>query len=151
MNTLTRWDPFQELEDMQQRLSGFLGSRPQIGENEGKESIIVTQWTPLVDITEDDEEYLIKAEVPEIKRHEIEVTVENGVLVIAGERKLAREEKGKKYHRLERAYGRFARSFDLPDDADADKVSAEFKDGLLVVHIAKGEATRPKHIEVKVS
>ena len=151
MNALTHWDPFRELEDVQQRLSGFLGRRSQRGDNDGKESITVAQWAPLVDITEDDKEYLIKVEVPEIKRNEIKVTVENGVLVIAGERKFEKEEKGRKYHRIERSYGSFGRSFDLPDDADANKVNAEFKDGLLSVHIAKSEAARPKQIEVKVN
>jgi HSP20 family protein len=151
MNALTRWDPFRELEDMQQRLSSFLGRRPQRGDTGGKESITVAEWAPLVDITEDDKEYLIKAELPEIKRDEIKVTVENGVLVISGERKLEKEEKGKKYHRIERAYGSFARSFGLPDDANPEKVNAEFKDGLLTVHVAKSEASRPKQIEVNVT
>jgi HSP20 family protein len=151
MNTLTRWDPFRELEDVQQRLSSFLGRRPQHGDNDGNESITVATWAPLVDITEDDKEYLIKAELPEIKKNEVRVTVENGVLVISGERRFEKEEKGKKYHRVERAYGGFARSFDLPDDADATKVNAEFKDGLLAIRIAKSEAARPKQIEVKVA
>ena len=78
-----------------------------------KESITLAEWSPLVDITEDDKEYRIKAELPEIKKEEIEVTVENSVLVISGERKLEKEEKGRKYHRVERTYG----SFSLSDDA----------------------------------
>jgi len=151
MNALTHWDPFRELEDVQHRLSSFLGRRSPRGENDGKETITTAQWTPLVDITEDDKEYHIKAEVPEIKKHEIRVTVENGVLVISGERKFATEEKGKRYHRIERSYGSFVRSFDLPDDADATKVNAEFKDGVLAVRIAKSDAARPKQIEVKVA
>ena len=114
-----------------------------------KESITLAEWSPLVDITEDDKEYLIKAELPEIKKEEIKVTVENGVLVISGERKLEKEEKGRKYHGVERAYGSFVRSFSLPDDADADKVNAEFNDGVLKVHIAKSESARPKQIEVE--
>ena len=112
MNALTRWDPFRELEDMQQRLSSVLGRRSQRRDGD-KESITLAEWSPLVDITEDDKEYLIKTELPEIKKEEIEVTVENGVLVISGERKLEKEEKGRKYHRVERAYG----SFSLSDDA----------------------------------
>jgi HSP20 family protein len=150
MNALTRWDPFRELEEMQQRLSSVLGRRPR-GDADGKESITVAEWAPLVDIVEDDKEYLIKAELTDINREQIKVTVENGVLVISGERKLEKEEKGKKYHRIERAYGSFVRSFDLPDDANAEKVNAEFKDGLLTVHVAKSEAARPKQIEVKVT
>jgi HSP20 family protein len=151
MNALTRWDPFKELDDLQNRLSTLFGRAP-VRRGEGRqESITVAEWAPLVDITEDDKEYLIKAELPEVKKDEVKVTVENGVLNIAGERKLEKEEKGKKYHRIERAYGSFVRSFTLPDDADAGKVNAEFKDGLLKVHVAKSEKARPKQIEVKVS
>jgi HSP20 family protein len=151
MNALTRWDPFRELEDMQQRLSSVLGRRPQRREDSEKESITVAEWAPLVDITEDDKEYLIKAELPEIKKEEIKVTVENGVLVLSGERKFEKEEKGRKYHRIERAHGSFVRSFNLPDDADVDKVNAEFKDGMLQVHITKSESARPKRIDVKLT
>jgi HSP20 family protein len=103
-----------------------------------------------VDISEDDKEYVITAELPEVKKEEVKVTVENGVLTITGERRFEKEEK-KKYHRVERYYGSFARIFALPDDGDAAKVNAEFKDGVLKVHIAKSEAARPKQIEVKVS
>jgi HSP20 family protein len=94
---------------------------------------------------------LIKVDLPEIKREEIKVTVENGVLVLSGERELEKEEKGRKYHRIERAYGSFGRTFSLPDNADAEKVNAEFNDGVLKLHIAKREAARPKQIEVKIS
>ena len=114
-----------------------------------KESITLAEWSPLVDITEDDKEYRIKAELPEIKKEEIKFTVENGVLVISGERKLEKEEKGRKYHGVERAYGSFVRSFSLPDDADADKVNAEFNDGVLKVHIAKSESARPNRSKWK--
>jgi HSP20 family protein len=111
----------------------------------------VAEWAPLVDISEDDNEYLIKADLADVKKEEIKVTVENGVLFLSGERKLEKDEKGRKYHRIERAYGSFGRSFSLPDDADAEKVNAEFNDGVLKLHIAKSEAARPKQIEVKVS
>ena len=116
-----------------------------------KESITVAEWAPVVDIIEDETEYLIKVDLPEIKKEEIKVTVENGVLVLSGERKLEKEEKGRKYHRIERAYGSFGRSFSLPDNADAEKVNAEFNEGVLKLHIAKSEAARPKQIEVKIS
>jgi HSP20 family protein len=105
----------------------------------------------VVDIVEDQKEYIIKAELPEIKKEEVKVTVENGVLTISGERRAEKEDQGKTYHRIERVYGRFARSFSIPDDADASKVNAEFKDGLLRVHLAKNEKATPKAIEVKVS
>ena len=149
MSALTRWDPFKEMDDLQKRLSSVFGmsQRP----SGGKEDMTVAQWLPLVDITEDDKEYLIKAELPEVKKEEVKVSVESGVLTISGERKFEREEKNKRYHRVERAYGSFTRSFAVPDDADDAKVAAEFKDGVLTVHLAKSEKARPKSIEVKVS
>ena len=151
MNALTRWNPFEELDELQNRLSTFFGRAPVRRQNGEQENMTVAQWAPLVDITEDDKEYLIKAELPDVKKDEVKVTLENGVLTITGERKFEKEEKGKKYHRVERAYGSFVRSFTLPDDADANKVNAEFKDGVLKVHVAKSEAAKPKQIEVKVN
>ena len=101
MNTLTRWEPFREMEDLQNRLSTFFGRTPMRRGN-GKENITLPEWTPLADITEDDTEYVIKAELPELKGEDVKVTVENGVLTISGERKFEKEEKKKKYHRVER-------------------------------------------------
>src|SRR5881397_3169306 len=147
--TLTRWEPLQEMEEFQNRLSTLFG-RPQRRGN-GREEITLPEWTPLADIAEDEKEYLIKAELPEMKKEDVKVTVENGVLTISGERKFEKEEKNKKYHRVERAYGSFGRSFSLPDDASPAKVSAEFKDGVLTVHLAKDEKAKPQHIEVKVA
>jgi HSP20 family protein len=148
MNALTRWNPFRELEDIQNRLSSLFGRTPLRGL--GEEAITVSEWTPLVDISEDDKEYLIKAELPEVKKEDVKVTVENGVLTITGERKFEKEEKGKKYHRVERAYGSFLRSFTLPEGAAADKISAEFKDGVLKVHLAKSTEAKPKSVNVKL-
>jgi HSP20 family protein len=151
MNALTRWDPFKEMEELQNRLSGFFGRTAVRRKNGKEESITVAEWEPLVDITEDDKEYLIKAELPEVKKEDVKVSVEDGVLTISGERKFEKEEKNKRYHRVERAYGSFVRSFTLPDVADADKVNAEFKDGVLKVHLPKSEKAKPKQIEVKVA
>ena len=148
MNALTKWNPFRELEEMQNRLSSLLGRTPVRGR--GEEALTVSEWTPLVDITEDDKEYLIKAELPEVKKEDVKVTVENGTLTITGERKFEKEEKGKKYHRIERAYGSFMRSFTLPEGAAGDKVSADFKDGVLKVHLPKSAEAKPKSIDVKV-
>ncbi|MGA7392116.1 MAG: Hsp20/alpha crystallin family protein [Terrimicrobiaceae bacterium] len=148
MNALTKWNPFRELEDIQSRLSSLFGRTPLRGF--GEEAMTVSEWTPLVDIAEDDKEYLIKAELPEVKKEDVKVTVEGGVLTITGERKFEKEEKGKKYHRLERAYGSFMRSFTLPEGAAGDKISADFKDGVLKVHLAKSPEAKPKSINVKV-
>jgi HSP20 family protein len=111
----------------------------------------VTEWSPLVDISEDDKEYLIKAELPDVKKEDVKVTAEAGTLTIMGERKFEKEVKGRKYHRVERAYGSFGRSFSLPDDASPAKVSAEFKDGMLTVHLVKDEKAKPQQVEVKIS
>ena len=111
----------------------------------------ITEWAPFVDIIEDEKEWLVKADLPEVKKEEVKVTVENGVLTITGERKFEKEEKDKKYHRIERSYGNFLRSFTLPDGTDGSKVNAEFKDGVLKVHLPKGEKAKPKAVEVKVT
>jgi len=139
------------LDELQGRLSTMFGRAPVRKEGDRQEALRVAEWAPLVDITEDPKEYLIKAELPEIKKDEIKIGVQNDVLVISGERKYEKEEKDKKYHRIERAYGSFSRSFTIPEDADPDKVSAEFKEGVLHVHIPKSERAKPKSIEVKVS
>src|SRR5213076_3464916 len=147
--TLTRWEPLREMEEFQNRRSTLFG-RPQRRGN-GREEITLPEWTPLADITEDEKEYLIKAELPEMKKEDVKVTVENGVLTISGERKFEKEEKNKRYHRVERGYGSFVRTFALPDDADADKVKAAFKQGILEVHLPKNEKAKPKQIEVNVA
>jgi HSP20 family protein len=150
MNTLTRWNPLRELEDFQNRiLSAFKPASR--GNGNGQEALAMAEWSPLVDVAEDDKEYVISAELPDVRKEDVKVTLENGMLTITGERKFEKEEKNKKYHRIERSYGSFARSFALPTDGDAGKVDAQFKDGMLRVRVAKSEAARPKQIEVKAS
>lgn len=149
MNTITRWNPVRDLEEMQNRLTSVLGF-PQTRKNGDKETLTVAEWSPAVDITEDDKEYLVKAELPEIKKEDVKVTVENNVLTISGERKFEKEEKGRRYHRIERSYGSFVRSFTLPDDASSAKVDAKFSNGLLTVHVPKSESARPKQVEIKI-
>jgi HSP20 family protein len=151
MNALARWNQLKELDALRHNL-GSLYSRSPLRLPEGQEEqIAVPEWAPLVDISEDDKEYLIKAELPELKKEDVKVTAEEGTLTITGERKFEKEEKGKRYHRIERAYGSFGRSFSLPDDASPAKVSAEFKDGVLTVHLVKTAKAKPQQIEVKVS
>ena len=148
--TTTRWNPFKQLEEMEKRLSTYF-NRPALRTQVEKEAMTVAEWSPLVDITEDDKEYLIKADLPEVKKEDVKLTVQNGVMTISGERKYEKEEKGKKYHRVEREYGSFMRNFTLPEAADGSKVSAEYKDGVLRVHLPKSEKAKPKGIEVKVA
>jgi len=120
------------------------------GGNEN-EAMTVADWIPPVDISETAAEYLIKAEIPEVKKEDVKVTLEHGVLTIQGMRRRETEEKGKKYHRVERSYGSFVRSFSLPDFVDDAKVQAVVKDGILTLHLPKSEQAKPKAIEVKVA
>jgi HSP20 family protein len=151
MNALKRWNQLKDLETFQHGLDSLLG-RASLHRPEGQEEpMAVVEWSPLVDISEDDKEYLIKAELPEVKKEDVKVTAQEGTLTIMGERKFEKEEKGKKYHRIERTYGSFGRSFSLPDDASPAKVSAEFKDGVLTVHLVKDAKAKPQQVEVKVS
>lgn len=150
MNTVRRWNPLQEREELESQLATFFGLREVAG-NGGKESLTVAQWSPLVDITETDHEYLIQAEVPDMKKEDVRLRVENEVLTISGERKFEKETKGLKHHRIERAYGSFMRSFSLPEDADSTKVTADYKDGMLQVHLPKSEKATPKAIEIRVA
>ncbi len=147
--TLVRWDPFRELEDMSNRLHRMY-SPPTAPQTNGKEAIVVADWAPSVDVSETDGEYQIKAEIPDVKKEDVKVTLEDGVLTIHGERKFEKEEKGKKYHRVERSYGSFVRSFALPDLVDEANVKAEFKDGVLNLKLPKSEKVKPKAIEVTV-
>ena len=157
MNTLVRWDPFKtqwnplkDRDELESRLATIFGHRASTG-NGGKEALTVAEWSPLVDIVESEKEYLIKAELPEMRKEDVRLTVENEVLTISGERKFEKEEKGRKHHRIERAYGSFMRSFSLPEGADGSKVTADYKDGVLHVHLPKSEKAKPKSIEIKVS
>ena len=149
MTTLAKWNPFGELETLQNRLTRLF-RRPLLPMN-GEETFGVTEWTPLVDVTEDEKEFLITAELPEMKKEDVKVTVEDGTLRITGERKFEKEEKGKKYHRIERAYGAFERTFLLPEGTTPEKLTAEYKEGVLKVHLPKMEEVKPKPVEVKVT
>ncbi len=146
---LVRWDPFRELEEVTEQLNRMFW-RPAARRENGKEQLTVADWIPIVDISETESAYAIKAELPDVKKDDVKVTLQDGVLTIQGERKQEKEEKGLKYHRVERSYGRFVRSFTLPDYVDNTKVKAEFKDGILNLHLPKSEKTQPKTIEVKV-
>ncbi len=113
--------------------------------------LVVADWAPSVDISETDAAYLVKAEIPGVQKEDVKVTLQDGMLTIQGERNQEKEEKGKKFHRVERCYGSFMRSFRVPDDADEGKVKAEFKDGMLNVTLAKSEKAKPRQVNVSVS
>jgi HSP20 family protein len=148
---LVRWNPFRELEEMQTRLNRLFGESPTQRAGNGDEGLFFANWSPAVDIQETEKEYLIKADLPEVKKEDVKVELLDGSLTIEGERRQEKEEKGKRFHKVEREYGKFVRRFGLPNEVDASKVQAEFKDGVLNVHLPKSVAAKPKAIDVKVS
>jgi HSP20 family protein len=145
--TLTRWDPVKELEDMTDRMNRLM-TRPLTGT---EEALVTAEWAPIVDIQETDKEYLVKAELPEVKKEDVKVTIKDGVLSLEGERHQEKEEKNRKFHRVERSYGKFVRCFTMPEDADEKSVLADFKEGVLNVHLAKSANVKAKAVEVKVA
>jgi HSP20 family protein len=147
---LIRWDPVKELEDMSERLNRMF-ARPIARRENGKETLTVADWVPTVDIEEGEQAYHITAELPGLKREDVKITLQEGVLTLQGERKQETEEHGRRFHRVERSYGTFVRSFALPDVVDEGKVSAEFKEGVLHVRLPKSEKAKPKSIEVTVA
>jgi len=142
---ISRWEPFQEIEDMLRNYSAFFGRGLR---REGGETI---QWRPLADISETDQEFLIKAELPQVKKEDVKITLQDGMLTISGERKREKKEQGENEVRVESFYGAFSRTFGLPDNIDAKAIRAETKDGVLRVHVPKPQAakTTPVQIEVK--
>ena len=141
MNTLSIRNPIREMDELfHNRLASVLGG----------EELQSAAWSPVVDIEESAEEYTIHAELPGVSKEKVRVTVENEVLTLSGERDLERCVEAKTFHCVERSHGSFSRSFTLPEDVDAESVAANFKDGLLEVHVAKREEALPKSIEVRV-
>ena len=141
MNTLSIWNPIHEMDELiHNRLASVLGG--------GNTQSVA--WSPVVDIEETDKNYMIHAELPGLDKDKVKVSVEDGVLMLSGERNLERKVEGKTFHRVERSHGTFSRSFTLPENADAEKVNATCKDGLLVVSVTKREDAKPKAIEVRV-
>jgi len=148
---LTKWDPFRELEDMSQRLNRVFG-RSLISKDNDRESLRAIDWVPAVDVSETDRADQIHAELPDVNKEDVKVTVADGTLTLQGERRQEKEEKSKRFHRIERSYGSFLRSSDLPDNVDASAIKAEFKDGMLAFTMPKTAPTAAtKAIEVKVS
>lgn len=147
--SLVRWDPFRELEDMSTRLNRLFSRPAPVGPDQ--DGAVFADWAPAMDVQETDTEYMVKTDLPAVRREDVKVTVENGILAIEGERRMEKEEKDKKFHRIERNYGRFVRRLAVPSEVDGQKVSAEFKDGVLNVHLPKSPQAKPKTIDIKVA
>lgn len=141
---ITRWEPFREMEDMFRQYVPFFSRA--LRSIDGEE----TTWRPVADILENDNEYLIKAELPEVKKEDVKVEVSEGVLTISGERRKESEQKDANEIRVERFYGSFSRSFALPDNTDPEKIIAECKDGVVSVHIPKTTPSKPQARRIEV-
>ncbi|MDX1755963.1 MAG: Hsp20/alpha crystallin family protein [Marinobacter sp.] len=149
MSNITRWNPMSEFEDLFDRYNRFFNLPRTNGEREGMFSR--SDWAPVVDIKETESAFTIEAELPGMKREDVKVTVNDGVLAIQGERKQEEETQDKKLHRIERVYGSFTRRFTLPDNVDQSSIAANFKDGILTLTLNKVEPQEPKAIEVEVN
>ena len=147
---IVRWDPFHELSEMQDRVGRLLGEAYQ---RRGFDDVMRRgTWIPPVDIFDSGQhELVIKVELPDMKREDIQLTVENNTLTISGEKKMDPTIKEEHCHRVERAYGSFARSFSLPPTVDSGQVTAEYKAGVLTVRLPMREEAKPKQIQVKVT
>ena len=145
------WNPFREMDELTNRLGRLFGLSRAEGNGDQQQSLTLSDWAPACDITENDKEYRILAELPKVKKGDVHVSVDNGILAIRGERKEEKEEKDVKYHRREVAYGSFVRSFTLPEDADESKVQANFRDGALTVTVGKSATKQPKAKEIAVN
>jgi len=145
--SLVRWEPFGAFDDMFTRMPSLLGRWPRTS----LENAARMDWSPSVDISETDLEYLIRAELAAVKKEDVRVTFDDGMITISGERKQQEEQKSEKFHRVESFYGSFSRSFTLPDAIDEAAIRAETKDGVLTVHVPKSkvEAKQPTQIKIQ--
>ncbi|MFO0744527.1 MAG: Hsp20/alpha crystallin family protein [Myxococcota bacterium] len=146
MTSLTRWNPLHEMETFARRFSDLFGRTAFEG--------VAFDWKPSVDIHETPEHFELRAELPGVKKEDVKLTLENGLLTLTGERKSEQETKETKAHRIERTFGRFERSFALPDTVDPEKILAEYKDGILLVKLAKRPAPpekQPKSIAINAT
>lgn len=144
--SLVRWDPFHEMDSLFNRMLRGSSALPRLS----VEGTGATEWSPSADISETDKEYLIRAELPAVKKEDVKVTVDRGMITIEGERKQQKEEKTEKFHRIESVYGNFTRTFSLPEDINVEAIRCEDKDGVLTVHIPKTHTEKTKATRIKV-
>jgi HSP20 family protein len=140
------WAPFQDLLTIQDRINTLFEDTMGMKDDQS----LANTWRPLVDIFEDDQAITIKAELPEIDEKDIQIDLDNNILTIKGERKLEKEEKKESYHRVERFYGSFQRTFELPATVDREAISASYDKGVLKVTLPKKEESKPKKVQIEV-
>jgi HSP20 family protein len=145
---MSRWDPFRELSSIQNELNRLFGRT--FGTEEGQD-VRTAEWVPALDVAETEDRFVITAELPGVKPDEVDISVENSVLTITGERKFYSETKEEDFHRIERRFGSFARSITLPSVADPERIQASFDDGVLTVEIPKREEAKPRKIQIKAT
>ncbi|RMH86245.1 MAG: Hsp20/alpha crystallin family protein [Calditrichaeota bacterium] len=153
--TLTRWNPTRELTELEREMDRLMDrffnmDRFFSPDLFGDLNVFTRGWVPAMDILENDDEFIVNLELPGINKDDVNITYRDGFLTIEGERKQEAEDKNLHYHRTERRYGKFVRSFRLPTDIKEDQIEAVYKDGILTLHLPKVETAKPKHIEVKV-
>ena len=143
---VVRWDPFRDLNLLQDRMNRLFDDAGRGWRAD--EPAATTTWSPAVDIFETEAEIIVKAELPGMERKDITLHLENNVLSLRGERKFEKETKDENYHRIERSYGAFSRSFAIPATVDEEKIRADYKDGVLNIVLPKKEQARPKQIKI---
>ena len=149
MSNVVRWDPFSEMDRLFRHLvPRTFAAWPRFTRNDDGGTKF--EWSPSADISETEKEYLVRAELPAVKKEDVKVTVDGGMITIEGERRQEQQERNEKVHRVESFYGSFSRSFSLPDNADVANIKCESKDGVLTVHIPKNGTEKHKPIEIKV-
>ncbi len=147
MSSVIRWDPFRELQDWTERMTRLVGTAVPV-RRETDEGLVAGTWAPPVDIVETHDKITLRAELPGFKESQVDLTVEDGVLTLRGERKFEKSTEEENYHRMERSYGTFVRSFTLPNNIDQGRIEAKFADGVLSVEMPKREEAKPKQIKI---
>jgi HSP20 family protein len=146
MTVVTRWNPYRELNSLQSRMNRLFDA--QFGGRD--ESLTTGAFVPPVDVYEDEQSIQLKLEVPGIAEKDLDIRVENNTLTVSGERKLEKEEKEENFHRVERRYGSFTRSFSLPTTVNTEDIKADYEQGVLKVRLAKRQEAKPKQIKVNI-
>ena|SRR5947209_17602675 len=143
---VTRWDPFRELATLQNRVNSIFQDY-----GRGQDELTTTtSFVPAVDVYEDEHKVILKLEIPGVSQEDVDIQVENSTLTVRGERKFEKEEKEENFHRIERRYGSFARSFTLPNTLDTENVQANYEHGVLKIELAKRAEAKPKQIKVNI-
>jgi HSP20 family protein len=146
-----KWEPFRDMDDVFQRFfADTLRRWPAQGGSYGSEAQQSREWAPLADVSETDDEYVIKAELPEVRKEDVSITVQDGVLTLSGERKQEQREDSARVHRVERSYGSFARRFALPENVDEQGIRAEGKDGVIAIHIPKQRVVESQARQIQI-